>query len=384
MRKGLIYALVLSFLFVGTFVIFTSTVSAQGLETGKDIPASIVTCSGIGEDGAITCNWCSFVQLIGNLIKYAIFLAVTVSSLMFAYAGFLFLTNNGNPQNVTAAWEIFRRTIYGIIGILAAWLIVNAIMTRVAGNEEWMNLECADVSIGVSGGDFGGGISDGGGARGTWGNSSGDGYIGDVTSSDYDDAIRRLEREQREAQKRRKTEENKRIRTQEDELAIKGDEPNARDPRDRGLTPFFTNNNYCLDNEYGCRYIDGLKERTVKVFEQLDNSCQEYRGLDCGLRITRAAEPNRDEEFEDNDLVYNYRNGYKININAKPSLTQYMTTNLDRMGQTPEGYSVYRDKCGNQWQLITYPNASRTAEVKGEWVGTIKYSVPADSGNSCF
>jgi hypothetical protein len=382
MKKGFIYTIIIGILVVGTLVTLVPDVSAQTLETARDIPTSIVSCSGVeGADGLPPCNWCSFVQLIGNLIKYAIFLAVTLSSLMFAYAGFLFLTNNGNPTKVIAAWEIFRRTIYGIIGILAAWLIVNAIMTKIAGNEEWMSLECADVSIESS---YNGDIDN---VPGPYdGYNAGYGEGGDVTSEDYNAEVARREEERRLAELERKRQQNIATREEEDRLAQDGLEDNAVDPKSRGLTPEFTKGYYCTDNEYGCRYLDGVKERTVSVVNQLKQACGDAYDASCAsnIRVTRAAEPNRDESFEDNDPIYNYRNGYKINLNARSGLTQYMTTNLERMGQTSEGHSVYRDKCGNEWKLMTYPNASRSAQVKGEWVGTIKYSVPADTGSSCF
>ncbi len=109
-----------------------SPVYAQGLQTAPDI-THIVSCTGVGgTGGGIECNWCRLVQMIGNIVQYSIYLAVMLSAIMFAYAGFLFLTNNGDRANVTKAWNIFRRAIFGTIAILAAWLIVHAIMTNLA------------------------------------------------------------------------------------------------------------------------------------------------------------------------------------------------------------------------------------------------------------
>ncbi len=115
---------------------------AQQLQTTPDT-GYIVSCTGVGnEDGGIECDWCRFVQMIGNLVQYSIYLAVMLSAIMFAYAGFLFLTNNGNKSNITKAWNIFRRAILGTVAILAAWLIVHAIMTKLA------------TGLGMEGGDW--------------------------------------------------------------------------------------------------------------------------------------------------------------------------------------------------------------------------------------
>ncbi len=118
--------------------------------------AHIVSCTGIGnENGGIPCNWCTFVQMIGNIVQYFIYLAVLLTAIMFSYSGFLFLTNNGNNNKVKSALNVFRRTMFGIIGVLAAWLIVNAIMTNVAnglGYEgDWNKIvgcEQADTQVG--------------------------------------------------------------------------------------------------------------------------------------------------------------------------------------------------------------------------------------------
>lgn len=106
------------------------------LETKPDA-TFLVSCSGVtgaggGGNDLPACNWCTFVQLIGNMVQYSIYLAVMLSALMFAYAGFLFLTNNGKEANITKAWSIFRRSLLGTVAILAAWLIIHAIMTKLA------------------------------------------------------------------------------------------------------------------------------------------------------------------------------------------------------------------------------------------------------------
>ncbi len=147
----------LRFLFAISFIFFTAMLShvnlgyAQEFATDPGLTGGIVSCSGIrGQDGLPPCNWCTFIQLIGNLVQYSIYAAVMLSSIMFAYAGFLFLFNNGKSENVTKALSIFRMSLLGIVGILMAWLIINAIMTKLAVGlglqEKWNTIkQCADT-----------------------------------------------------------------------------------------------------------------------------------------------------------------------------------------------------------------------------------------------
>jgi len=151
-NKIVTYALfIIAIVFV---ILHTGTATAQELQTNPGLDTGLVACSGaVGQkNGLPSCNWCTFVQTIGNVVQYSIYLAVILSALVFTYAGFLFLTNNGNPENITKAWSIFRRALLGTIAILAAWLIVNAIMTKLATGlglgEEWNSLKgCANVTL---------------------------------------------------------------------------------------------------------------------------------------------------------------------------------------------------------------------------------------------
>ncbi len=124
--------------------------NAQTLKTEQSLEGRIVPCLGVGADGSQACNWCQLVKLIGNLVQYSIYLAVMLAAIMFTYAGFLFLTNNGKPANISKAWLIFRRVIFGTIAILAAWLIVDAIMDKLAtgvGTGKWNELVCNDPNF---------------------------------------------------------------------------------------------------------------------------------------------------------------------------------------------------------------------------------------------
>jgi hypothetical protein len=50
-----------------------------------------------------------------------------VAVISFSYAGFLYLTSQGNPGQISKAHGIFKTTAIGFLIVLSAWLIVYAI-----------------------------------------------------------------------------------------------------------------------------------------------------------------------------------------------------------------------------------------------------------------
>jgi hypothetical protein len=147
MKRGILGLLVSLVSIVPVLILVPAGLVDAQLQTAPTDSGHIVSCTGVTNgDGGVSCDWCEFVKLIGNMVQYSIYLAVILSSLMFAYAGFLFLTNNGNPANITKARSIFVRALLGTIAILAAWLIVNAIMTKLATNLDIPNGNWNDLT----------------------------------------------------------------------------------------------------------------------------------------------------------------------------------------------------------------------------------------------
>jgi len=89
------------------------------------------------EDGGIVpcngpdCNFCSLAQLGQNIINLAIYLAVFLSAILFAWAGWNYLTNFGDTGKVAKAHSVFANVAVGLIIILAAWLIIDTLMKTV-------------------------------------------------------------------------------------------------------------------------------------------------------------------------------------------------------------------------------------------------------------
>lgn len=102
----------------------------------------IVPCMGIDD-----CNLCQVGQLMKNIINFLLASSIFVAVIMFAYAGFLYGTSSGNEAKVTKAHKVFRNVFIGFLVAIAAWLVVQTIISVVfdgtafvGGN--WRELQC--------------------------------------------------------------------------------------------------------------------------------------------------------------------------------------------------------------------------------------------------
>ncbi|MBP6912280.1 MAG: hypothetical protein KBB88_03730 [Candidatus Pacebacteria bacterium] len=116
-------------LFLG-LVSFTP-LSAQG--------AGLVPCGGYTTEGEAeeSCNFTFFMEMLNGIISFLLFdLAMPLAALMFAYAGFLYLTSGVKPEQREKAKKLIGNIITGLVLALAAWLIVHTILTSLGVNPE--------------------------------------------------------------------------------------------------------------------------------------------------------------------------------------------------------------------------------------------------------
>ena len=110
-----------------------------------DSGVGLVVC-GNNSGGATgpTSNHCTFVDLVNKVqvvINFLIFkIAAPLAAVMFAYAGFLYLTNGGNEGRIKEAHELFTNVLFGLILALAAWMIMSFILTFFLGGTSAFNL----------------------------------------------------------------------------------------------------------------------------------------------------------------------------------------------------------------------------------------------------
>ncbi len=92
------------------------------------MPDKIVPCDGVD------CTVCDVATLAQNVLNTGIFIVIILSALLFAYAGWLYLSNvtTGEAQR---ARSIFTNVVIGLVIILGAWLVVYTLMSTLLGRD---------------------------------------------------------------------------------------------------------------------------------------------------------------------------------------------------------------------------------------------------------
>lgn len=86
----------------------------------------IVPCDG---SAANPCNYQALITLANNIIDFLIQASVVIALLLFTYAGFLLAFSGGDTGAMSKARAIFWNVVKGLIIALAAWLIIDTILS---------------------------------------------------------------------------------------------------------------------------------------------------------------------------------------------------------------------------------------------------------------
>ena len=73
------------------------------------------------------CTYEHFLLLIENVIMFLIQLGIAFSAIVFAYAGWLYMTSGGDEGKVKQAHEMLTKVLWGFLFALGAYLIVQLI-----------------------------------------------------------------------------------------------------------------------------------------------------------------------------------------------------------------------------------------------------------------
>jgi hypothetical protein len=74
--------------------------------------------------------------LVFNVINFVIFLGVIFSSLAFAYAGFLYITAQGDTTKIKNATKIFTGVAVGLLLAFTSFLVIKLITSSLGLNED--------------------------------------------------------------------------------------------------------------------------------------------------------------------------------------------------------------------------------------------------------
>ncbi len=90
--------------------------------------ANTTTYGLVGCEG-YNCNMTHFIGMVMRIINYAITLAFAFVGIIFAYAGYTYMTAQGDSGKVSKAHGMFTKAAVGLFITLSAFLIVKLIMT---------------------------------------------------------------------------------------------------------------------------------------------------------------------------------------------------------------------------------------------------------------
>ncbi len=74
------------------------------------------------------CGWNEIVFLGQNFLHIALYLASIAVVVSITYAGWLYITSQGNSSQISKAHGIFTKVAIGLFFMLGAWLIVSEVL----------------------------------------------------------------------------------------------------------------------------------------------------------------------------------------------------------------------------------------------------------------
>ncbi len=113
-------------LFAVIFFIAPSLALAAGGLPGQIVPER---CNDVGGCQSV----CDIATIAQNILNTGIYIAVFLSAVLFAWAGWLYLTSVAGSE-ISRAKTIFADVAIGLVIILAGWLVVDTLMRTLVGN----------------------------------------------------------------------------------------------------------------------------------------------------------------------------------------------------------------------------------------------------------
>lgn len=117
-----------------------TAVSAVGLQ-----PLVPSDCNGQGGCNSI----CDLATLAQNALNDGIFIAIFLSAILFAWAGWQMVvgSSTGNATERDKGKRIFQYVAIGLVIIISAWLVVSVIMSALTSNANWNQLCAQPTSV---------------------------------------------------------------------------------------------------------------------------------------------------------------------------------------------------------------------------------------------
>jgi len=75
-------------------------------------------------------------ELFLGIIRYFLAAVALISTLMFIWGGYLFLTSGGNPEQVKKGKDVLLWSSIGIIVIIGSWVLIQYLLQGLAGSTD--------------------------------------------------------------------------------------------------------------------------------------------------------------------------------------------------------------------------------------------------------
>ena len=118
--KNILFILLPLFL----FIVFYNVGLAQ-----DNPPSDLYPCDGPD------CKFEDLLKLVSGVVGRLFTYALILSSIIFAYAGYLYLTSQNNPNQRGQANKIFQNVVIGLAIMMLAWVLVNLVLTTFVSSE---------------------------------------------------------------------------------------------------------------------------------------------------------------------------------------------------------------------------------------------------------
>lgn len=116
----------------------TTTQGSDGGLVSKDCGYNL-------SNGGRVCGFSDLIGLLDGIIQFIFVLAIPIAALVFAYAGFLYLTSGGDTEKHQQAVKAMTTVVKGILVVMVAWLAVKTILVSLGASPDsawfWLNVK---------------------------------------------------------------------------------------------------------------------------------------------------------------------------------------------------------------------------------------------------
>jgi len=108
----------------------------RGVTSAKDERSALVRC-----DTAQACTFNEFTKTFSRIVDLLLATAVAMSTIIFVYAGLLYLTAADNAGKRSQANQMIRNAVIGFFIAAAAWLLVEVFINTLEGNKDVIKVD---------------------------------------------------------------------------------------------------------------------------------------------------------------------------------------------------------------------------------------------------